>query len=91
VGETGRATRRPTDAERHEAASWRRERWATRYNAQWDALITQWSYFLAPDERTTRSAFGLAAGEGIDAIFALYPKTGWCPPGMRPSLNLRER
>lgn len=90
VGEDAKApqqTRRPTQEEIDAASSWRRERWAQRYNAQWDALINQWSKFFCPEQNTTISAFGVGPADGVDGSFTLYQKSGWCAPGSRPSAN----
>ena len=83
-------TRRPNQAEKAAAASWIRERWAQRYNSTWHALIHQWSAFLAPTE-TTLSSFGVGPADGVDAVFALYNKSGFSRPGSRPGVDWRSR
>ena len=55
------------------AGDWRRERWAPRYNWNWASIIGAWAQLLTEAEGTTRSAFGLEEGTGIDAAFEVSP------------------
>lgn len=63
------------------AADWRRERWARRYNAQWNEILAAWARLLAPQRETTIRATGVAAAGGVEATFVMSQVTGWCPPG----------
>ncbi len=64
------------------AGDWRRERWATKYNKQWAAIINAWAALLSftKDDESLR-VFGLAEGSGIDAAFTVSRFTGWSRPG----------
>lgn len=62
------------------AGDWRRERWAPRYNRNWANIIGAWAQLLTETGGTTRSAFGLEDGTGIDAIFKVSPVTGFSRP-----------
>ncbi|MBB35826.1 MAG: SIR2 family protein [Hirschia sp.] len=59
---------------------WRRERWATRFNEKWSNIIAAWAHLLTETGSTTRSAFGLQEGTGIDAVFKVSPFTGFSRP-----------
>ncbi|MGF6876970.1 hypothetical protein OKW35_006449 [Paraburkholderia sp. MM5477-R1] len=59
---------------------WRRERWATRYNNKWDAIIEAWANMLAGSDNTVLHATGVNDGEGVDALFKLPPVTAWSRP-----------
>lgn len=65
------------------AGDWRRERWATKYNKQWGAIINAWANLLTAsgDEICTVRAFGLRAEEGVDAVFTISKVTAWSRPG----------
>lgn len=63
------------------AADWRRERWARRYNSQWNDILAAWARVLAPERETTVRATGVAAGGGVEAVFQISQVTAWCPPG----------
>lgn len=65
------------------AADWRRERWATKYNKQWGAIINAWAKLLttSDDDMCTVRAFGLRDGEGVDAVFTVSKVTAWSRPG----------
>lgn len=65
------------------AGDWRRERWATKYNKQWGAIINAWAKLLtaSDEEMCTLRAFGLADGEGVDAVFTVSKVTAWSRPG----------
>ena len=63
------------------AGDWRRERWAQRYNKNWAGIINAWSQLLTTTGGSTRRAFGLEDGSGIDAVFEVSPVTGWSRPG----------
>lgn len=61
------------------AVDWIRERWATRYNAKWTAIIDAWSKVLSgPDEKIR--AFWFEEGKGINAEFAIGSVTAWSRP-----------
>ncbi|UCA45432.1 SIR2 family protein [Pseudochrobactrum sp. XF203] len=62
------------------AGDWRRERWAPRYNRNWASIIGAWAHLLTETGGTTRSAFGLEDGTGIDAVFKVSPVTGFSRP-----------
>ncbi|WP_235889888.1 MULTISPECIES: SIR2 family protein [Alphaproteobacteria] len=62
------------------AGDWRRERWAPRYNRNWASIIGAWAQLLTETGGTTRSAFGLEDGTGIDAVFKVSPVTGFSRP-----------
>lgn len=59
---------------------WRRERWATRYNDVWAAIIDAWADMLAGDAGQVLATTGVPQGEGIDAVFKLSPITAWSRP-----------
>ncbi|WP_420337895.1 SIR2 family protein [Roseibium sp.] len=63
------------------AGDWRRERWAQRYNRNWAQIIAAWAKLLTNTEDGTTRAFGLKDGTGIDAVFRVFPVTGWSRPG----------
>lgn len=63
------------------AGDWRRERWAQRYNKNWASIIAAWAQLLTNLSGTTKRAFGLEEGAGIDAVFQMSPVTGWSRPG----------
>lgn len=63
------------------AGDWRRERWAQRYNKNWARLIGAWAQLLTETGGTTRHAFGLEEGTGVDAVFKVAPVTGYSRPG----------
>jgi len=62
------------------AGDWRRERWAPRYNKHWAGIIDAWAQLLTEMGGTTRSAFGIEEGTGIDAVFTVSPVTGFSRP-----------
>ncbi|WP_370631458.1 SIR2 family protein [Methylosinus sp. Sm6] len=62
------------------AGDWRRERWAPRYNRNWASIIGAWAQLLTETGGTTRSAFGLEEGTGVDAVFTVSPVTGYSRP-----------
>lgn len=62
------------------AGDWRRERWAPRYNRNWASIIGAWAQLLTQTGGTSRSAFGLEEGTGIDAVFGVSPVTGYSRP-----------
>lgn len=73
TGETEGPRRRTTDT----TVTWRKERWARRYNGKWDSILEAWSKTLVPPEDGTICAFGVSDGDGIDAVFKLSPMTAW--------------
>lgn len=67
--------RRPSPAQAR-AADWGRERWARRYNPQWNNIIDAWSRLIAPTRETTVTAHYFE-GAGINATFRISGRTGW--------------
>ena len=69
------------DAEAIKAASadWRRERWAQRYNAKWNAIIAEWAELIADEQDGNQSAHHFD-GEGMNALFSVSSTTAWCSP-----------
>jgi NAD-dependent SIR2 family protein deacetylase len=62
--------------QRYIAADFVRERLATRYNRQWNALIEAWITLIMEDRKEIRiSAFGIS--DGIDASFTVGRITGF--------------
>ena len=61
------------------AASWRRERWARRYNRTWHAIVAAWATLIAPDSEVELSAHYFA-GSGVNAKFRLSSTTAWSSP-----------
>ena len=58
------------------AADWRRERWARRYNSQWNKIIDAWSGLIAPEKETVVTAHYFE-GDGLNAAFRISGRTGW--------------
>ena len=73
------------------AGDWRRERWAPRYNRNWANIIGAWAQLLTETGGTTRSAFGLEDGTGIDAVFKVSPVTGFSRPSHHHSYFDRSK
>lgn len=73
------------------AGDWRRERWAPRYNSNWASIIGAWAQLLTETGGTTRSAFGLEEGTGIDAVFKVSPVTGFSRPSHHHSYFDRSK
>ncbi|RQP21008.1 MAG: SIR2 family protein [Brucella intermedia] len=73
------------------AGDWRRERWAPRYNRNWASIIGAWAQLLTETGGTTRSAFGLEEGTGIDAVFKVSPVTGFSRPSHHHSYFDRSK
>lgn len=73
------------------AADWRRERWARRYNKNWAQIIGAWASILTESGGTTRRAFGLEEGTGVDAVFKVAPVTGYSRPGHHHAYFNRSR
>ncbi|MCB1468206.1 MAG: SIR2 family protein, partial [Rhizobiaceae bacterium] len=73
------------------AGDWRRERWAPRYNNNWASIIGAWAQLLTETGGTTRSAFGLEDGTGIDAVFKVSPVTGFSRPSHHHSYFDRRK
>lgn len=65
---------------RSQAADWRRERWARRYNSNWSRIIDAWATLLATTEDDVLTAYGVSPSDGIDAQFELGQKTAWSRP-----------
>lgn len=63
------------------AGDWRRERWASKYNKHWAAIIHAWAELLTSSVGGTVRTFGLPEGAGVDAEFAMSPVTAWSRPG----------
>lgn len=62
------------------AGDWRRERWASKYNKHWAAIIDAWAALLTTTKDGTVRAFGLEERAGIDAVFTISTVTGWSRP-----------
>lgn len=73
------------------AGDWRRERWARRYNRNWARIIGAWAQLLTETGGTTRRAFGLEEGAGMDAVFKVAPVTGYSRPGHHHAYFDRSR
>ena len=73
------------------AGDWRRERWAPRYNKHWASIVGAWAQLLTEMGGTTRSAFGLEEGTGIDAVFKVSPVTGFSRPSHHHAYFDRSR
>ena len=73
------------------AGDWRRERWAQRYNRNWAGIIGAWAQLLAETEGTTRRAFGLEDGAGVDAVFKVATTSGYSRPGHHHAYFDRSR
>lgn len=71
--------RRESAAARIEAASFGRERFARRYNSQWNALIGAWIQVLLGD-RTGQELKSLEAADGVDAAFKVSEMTAFSRP-----------
>ena len=62
------------------AADWRRERWAQRYNSQWNQLIAAWSMLIAPRQEPHKEAVLSAhyfEGDGVNATFRVSGVSAW--------------
>ena len=74
--------RRNLDATTHEpnlkivAADWRRERWARRYNLQWNKILVAWAHLIAPEQETKLSAHYFR-GQGVNAEFRVSSTMAW--------------
>lgn len=73
------------------AGDWRRERWARRYNSNWAHIIAAWAQLLTKVGGTTRRAFGIDDGIGMDAVFKVAPVTGFSRPGHHHSYFDRSK
>ena len=62
------------------AGDWRRERWARRYNAQWNDIVAAWAKLIAPESETDLAAH-YSRGEGLNAVFRVSWTTAWSSPG----------
>ena len=58
------------------AADWRRERWARRYNRQWNEILAAWARLIVPEREMTLSAHYFS-GPGINAVFRVSSVTAW--------------
>lgn len=67
-------------AEWRKAEDWRRERWVQKYNHRWSAILDAWVELLTHAQGPRRSAYGLAQGTGVDAMFELGAKTARSRP-----------
>lgn len=63
------------------AGDWRRERWARKYNTQWDQIIDAWAKLLTTTQDGKFHAFDLGDARGMDAAFCVSTFTGWSRPG----------
>lgn len=61
-------------------ADWRRERWATRYNRSWAALLDAWACLLVSGPEDSPRAIGLRDQTGVDAAFRISRTTAWSRP-----------
>ena len=61
------------------AASWRRERWARRYNRTWHHIVAAWATLIAPESEVELSTHYFA-GSGVNAKFRLSSTTAWSSP-----------
>ncbi len=66
------------------AASWRRERWARRYNGTWHDIVAAWAMLIAPESEAELSAHYFV-GSGVNAKFRLSSTTAWSSPLARRS------
>lgn len=60
--------------------TWRKERWARRYNSAWSAIIDAWAGMLVEDKTEDRFAYPHADGSGSPGKFVLSRSTGWSRP-----------
>ena len=66
------------------AASWRRERWASRYNRTWHDIVEAWAMLIAPESVVELSTHYFP-GPGVNAKFRLSCTTAWSSPvAVRP-------
>lgn len=68
------------------AADWRREKWAQRYNSQWNQLIAAWSTLIAPHQELHKDAVLSAhyfEGDGVNATFRISGISGWSDSNSR--------
>lgn len=68
------------NAEWRKAEDWRRECWVQKYNYRWSAILDAWVELLTHARGSRRSAYGLTAETGIDAVFELGAKTARSRP-----------
>ena len=61
------------------AADWRRERWARRYNRQWNEILAAWASLIAPERETELCAHDFS-GPGVNAVFRVSSVTAWSSP-----------
>ena len=61
------------------AADWRRERWARRYNANWNDIIAAWAKLIAPKSENDLTAHFFER-EGVNAVFRVSGTTAWSSP-----------
>jgi len=66
------------------SADWRRERWAQRYNARWNDIISAWARVIAPQPESESSAHYFE-GTGINAFFRVSQTTAWASPVRGPA------
>ena len=62
------------------AGDWRRERWFSRRNKEWAAILEGWVQMLTSTQDGTVRAFGVEDGAGMDAVFTVSRLTGWSRP-----------
>jgi hypothetical protein len=63
-------------------APWLRERWWSRRNKEWAAMVGAWARLLAPEEHTRVHSWGLNDDtSGINAAFTIGKLTAWSRPG----------
>lgn len=68
---------------------WRRERWATRYNAKWAKIIAAWARLLTNRSNEPLNAIGVGEQAGIDAEFELSANVAWSRPSHEHGYFLR--
>jgi SIR2-like protein len=63
-----------------QAADWRRERWALRYNTVWSRIFDAWAALLTDDADGMSRALDTPQDAGLDAVFRLSGATAWSRP-----------
>ena len=63
-----------------QAADWRRERWALRYNTVWSRIFDAWAALLTDDADGKLRALDTPQDAGLDAVFQLSGSTAWSRP-----------
>lgn len=71
---------RPDESTKAEAADFARERFARRYNRDWNRLLDAWIAVLL-EGRATEVLRAFSISDGVDAAFRLSPVTAFSHPG----------